>query len=123
MPDWLKEWWPVVVFAVPMVYGWILWAANKGLASKEDVRAEASARDLALRQLETDIGKQVEAIDRRTVKIEADLEHLPTSQDVAELRQEMARIAGSMEGSQRELLSIGRAVTRMEDRMMKGNHI
>ncbi len=121
MPEWLKEWWPALALAVPMVYGWLLWAAKKGLASQDDVRAEAAARAKDIKRLEDDVGGKIGEIDRRTLRIEADLEHLPTAKDMADLRQEVARIAGSMEGSQRELTSISRALTRVEDRLIKGD--
>ncbi|WP_238121973.1 MULTISPECIES: DUF2730 family protein [unclassified Xanthobacter] len=104
-----------------MVYGWLLWAAKKGLASQDDVRAEAAARAKDIKRLEDDVGGKIGEIDRRTLRIEADLEHLPTAKDMADLRQEVARIAGSMEGSQRELTSISRALTRVEDRLIKGD--
>lgn len=121
MPDWLKEWWPALALVVPMVYGWLLWSAKKGLASQDDVRAEAAARADAIKKLEGDLGDKIGDIDRRTLRIESDLEHLPTAKDMADLRQEVARIAGSMEGSQRELTSISRALTRVEDRLIKGD--
>lgn len=39
MPEWLKEWWPLIVFSTPFIYGAISWVINKGLVSKDELEA------------------------------------------------------------------------------------
>lgn len=121
MPEWLKEWWPVVLFAAPLVYGWILWSVGKGVASKEELAAEREARQTEDRRIEGQLKDSVQVVDRRLLKIETEVQHLPTKDDIASLRQELTKLNGAVAGSERELQSISRALTRVEDSLAKGH--
>lgn len=115
MPEGLKEWWPLIVLLTPLVLGAIVWAIRKGLASKDDLAAEARTRAEAMSELEDKLNQ----LDRRTLSIEADVKHLPTTEDFGAMREQLARVGSAVDNTARELDSINRALNRVEDHLMK----
>lgn len=55
MPDWLKDWWPVLALGLsvfsPLLIGWIGWSLSRKFATREDIGAirEAIAGEAAAR--------------------------------------------------------------------------
>lgn len=119
MPAMLKEWWPLLIFLFPVLLACVGWAIRKGLASKDDLAAETKARSEKLSELEERVDGRLADLDRRTLRIETEVKHLPTDKDFNELKSQMAKVVASTEGLSRSIESIDRAVTRVEDHMLK----
>lgn len=130
--DGIVTYWPVIatllVFIVLPSGGWIV---RKGLASQADLAAAIEAvderREADRKALEGSFGSALKAISdvqaqlaNRTLKIEAELEHIPTSEDFNEIRVEMSRTSSKLDGLDREMQSITRALTRVENHLLKG---
>ncbi|WP_127088340.1 DUF2730 family protein [Aquabacter cavernae] len=118
MPIWLKEWWVVIALALPMAIGFVGWAVRKGLASKDALDAEVRARGEAIGKVHADMMAEISAVDARLRSIEQEVRHLPTADDFADIRNELTRVVTTVEASQREMVSVGRAITRVEDHLM-----
>ncbi|WP_333822846.1 hypothetical protein [Pinisolibacter sp.] len=130
MPD-LMPYWPVIGLLTPLVLGAAGWAIRMGLASKKDLddhaKAEEKARQSAIETLAGDIGRRLDEIEasqekaaQRTIVIETEIRHLPSSEDIAGIKQELAGWKAGVAGLEREMQSISRSVTRIESSLMKG---
>jgi len=119
MPDWLREWWPLIGLVTPLAVGGVLWAVRTGLASKADLATESRARAAAIDELEKKFTDELRPIERRVSAVEHEVRHLPTADDLSELRNEVTRVGTLVEGSTRELQSVGRALTRVEDHLLQ----
>lgn len=130
--DGIMTYWPVVatlltIFVLPGL-GWIV---RKGLASQADLAAaidgEAKRREAGQKALEDSFGSALKTMSdvqaqlaNRTLKIEAELEHIPTTEDLNEIRIELSRTSSKLDGLDRETQSITRALTRVENHLLKG---
>lgn len=125
--DWLA-YWPVIGFAVgSILLPALIWAIRIGLASKADLAGETKARGEAMDDLE---GRLMEKLDRlatsqsglsdRTLVIESEIRHLPSSEDIAEVKSQLTRADARLESLDREMQSINRALKRVEDHLLKG---
>lgn len=56
--------------------------------------------------------------DRRIQAVEGELKHVPSKEDISELRLEVARMAGKQDASNAELESVARTVRRIEDHLL-----
>lgn len=130
MPD-LMPYWPIIGLLTPFVVGAAGWAIRTGLASKKDLaeqaKTEADARQTAIAGLAGDIGRRLDEIEmgqeknaQRTLVIETEIRHLPSGEDIAEIKQEIAGWKGVWSGLEREMNSISRALARVEDSLSKG---
>ena len=130
MPD-LMPYWPVIGLLTPLVLGAAGWAIRMGLASKKDLddhaKAEEKARQSAIETLAGDIGRRLDEIEasqekaaQRTIVIETEIRHLPSSEDIAGIKLELAGWKAGVAGLEREMQSISRSVTRIESSLMKG---
>ncbi len=119
MPGWLKEWWPVIALLVPLVIGWLLWTVRIGLASKAELSAESVSRGRAIEEVEQRLSEDLSKLNTRMLTIEQEVRHLPTAEDFSELRNEVTRVGTLVVASTRELESVGRALSRVEDHLMK----
>lgn len=125
--DGLLTWWPVLAFlGSVVVIPAAGWAIRMGLASKAELSTEAKDRAAALVALETRLGARFDGMEReqselsdRTLRIETEISHLPTSDDIAELKAAVGRTDTRFEGMLREMQSITRALTRIEDHLFK----
>jgi len=128
MEQWILSWWHVIISVLGVVLiPSIGWAIRAGLASKSDLAVEARARGDALVALETRLGQRLDGIETeqgeladRTLRIETEIGHLPTSDDIAELKAAVGRTDTRFEGMLREMQSIVHSLARIEDRLMKG---
>lgn len=119
MPDWLKEWWPVIALLTPFGMGGVLWAVRTGLASKADLAKEKDAREDADDAMANRLSVEIGQLTQRMVTLEQEVRHLPSAEDFAELRNEVTKIGTLATASIREIESVGRAVTRVEDHLLK----
>lgn len=128
MEQWILSWWHVIASVLGLiVIPSVIWAIRTGLASKSDLAAETQARGDALVALETRLGQRLAGIEDeqaelsdRTLRIETEIGHLPTSDDIAELKAAVGRTDTRFEGMLREMQSIVHSLARIEDRLMKG---
>lgn len=128
----LLQYWPILAFlASVVVIPAISWAIRAGLASRGELTNgladEAKARALAIGAMEARLGSAIAqvstaqtALGDRTLRIETEIRHLPTSGDIAELKEQLARTDTHLEAMGREMQSITRALTRVEDHLVKG---
>ena len=130
MPD-LMPYWPLIGLLTPLVLGAAGWAIRMGLASKKDLadqaKIEADARQKAIAEIAGAIGRRLDEIeagqernDQRTLVIETEIRHLPSAEDIAEIKQEIASWKGVWSGLEREMTSISRTLARVEDNLSKG---
>lgn len=121
MPDWLKEWWPVVAFLMPFLTGAGLWAVRVGLASKSELTAEEDARDEAIAQCEKRLhaeigrlGETVAKVDSRVAKLEHDFQHLPTKEQVHKLELSTSEMKGDVKAMRETMTSVANTAGRLE---------
>ncbi|WP_099556262.1 DUF2730 family protein [Hartmannibacter diazotrophicus] len=121
----LREWWPVIAFAATLLLGAGGWAIRMGLASKADLAAEATTRNEQVGGLERRIAADIKALrdgqhdlSSRTLRIETEIEHLPSADDFAELKAALGSLTGAVDASHRELSGLSRAVNRIEDHLL-----
>jgi len=124
----IRENWTIIAFfATVVVLPMIGWAIRMGLASKADLGAESKGRSEALEALEARMDARFDGIEReqgalsdRTLRIETEISHLPTSDDIAELKAAVGRTDTRFEGMLREMQSITNGLRRIEDHLLKG---
>lgn len=123
--DEVMRYWPAVAFAVGLALTIAGWAIRKGLASQDELRAEAKARAEADAAVEARIVEKLTpilsaqtALADRTLRIETEISHLPSARDIAEVMEQLARADARLESLDREMQSITRALTRVENHLL-----
>jgi chromosome segregation ATPase len=113
------------VFAVGLALTIAGWAIRKGLASQDELRAEVKARTEADASVEARIAEKLTpilaaqtALADRTLRIETEISHLPSARDIAEVMEQLARADARLESLDREMQSITRALTRVENHLL-----
>jgi chromosome segregation ATPase len=125
--DELMRYWPAIAFLAGLLLAAAGWAIRKGLASRDELQAEATARAAADASLETRItdklapllAAQIE-LSNRTLRIETEIRHLPSAEDIADVKEQLGRADARLESLDREMQSITRALTRVENHLLKG---
>lgn len=131
MPEWVREWWPMLAFVLTAGLGVAGWAIRTGLASRHDLdrglREEQTARAREIDGLETRVVQQLDelrkaqsVVGERMVRIESELQHLPTTADFNELRSGIAKVEGRLLGVEQQGMATGTAVTRIENYLLRG---
>lgn len=118
LPDWIKEIWIILPFGATATGAILGWAVRMGLASKAALDAEIKSREQADIIMRNEMLGEISKINSRMQIIEQDVQHLPTADDLANLRNEVTRVGVMVEASKRETESIGRSVTRVEDYLL-----
>jgi hypothetical protein len=120
MVDAVLKWWPVILCVLQGITMWVSWSLKKQFVSKEDLTSaidhamnSATKNDdeieLSVHELKTshsNLQKQVDGdIDKRLLRIEEGIKHMPTHGDLTRLHKRMddinsqlQQIAGSMNG-------------------------
>jgi len=107
MPEWLREWWPFLALSValgsPLVQAWVGWSVRARFASKDDMAAEAKARNDAIdaerkarHEREGEMRETMTAVRGRLDRVETAIEHLPTAEAVAALTLQLTRVEGQL---------------------------
>lgn len=120
MPEWLREWWPLITLLVTLVIPAVIWAVRKGLVSKDELALAMKGQSDEMATLKQSMNHQLGDLDRRTIKIESDIRHLPTAAQVNDLHVLLTKVAGSTAASERQVESLSRNLNRIEDSLMKG---
>ncbi|ODN71189.1 DUF2730 family protein [Methylobrevis pamukkalensis] len=120
----LKEYWPIITAVATILLGAAGWAIRMGLASKADLAAEAAARALHQHEFEQRMEASLSGVRAgqhelasRTLRIETEIKHLPTSEDISALRDQVSQISATATATNRELQSINHSLNRLEDHL------
>lgn len=119
------RYWPVVAFVATLILAAAGWAIRKGLASRDELQAEASARAGAVNAVEAKIAEKLTpilntqlALAERILRIETEIRHLPSAEDIADVKEQLGRADARLESLDREMQSITRALTRVENHLI-----
>ncbi|WP_158595802.1 DUF2730 family protein [Oleomonas cavernae] len=112
--DWVREWWGVIAFGIAGALTVLGWAIRKGLASKEDLEKV----EKALLSKLTTTNSEMATLGSRTLLIENELKHLPSSDDISELRAEISGLSGKMSGVAQEQSAQRATLSRIEDHLL-----
>lgn len=119
MPEWLREFWPMVALAAPLTLGAVGWAIRMGLATRQDLTKGLDAADERVSGELQGIRESQRELSDRVLKIETDIRHLPSAEDINEIKHSIAKLGGTADATGRELTTLSRAVTRIEDFLLK----
>lgn len=104
MPE-LLQYWPVIAFLATVVAipgaGWII---RMGLASKDDLRAEADAR-----------GRADAEIDERLSKVETDMGHMPSKEAFHAMDVTLAELRGEIQVLAERLKPVASIADRLQE--------
>lgn len=125
--DELMRYWPAVAFGLGLVLAAAGWAIRMGLASREELQAEIRVRAEADASVEARITEKLAPLlaaqlqlSDRTLRIETEIRHLPSAEDIADVKEQLGRADARLESLDREMQSITRALTRVENHLLKG---
>ncbi len=97
----LLDYWPVAAFIFNLVIGGLLWAAKRQFSTKEEMTL----------------------IDTRLGRVETAITQMPTRDDVARMRVEMAEISGTVKETNAHMLGLNRLVERVENAVVRHENI
>lgn len=112
--DIISRWLSIIALLISIGSALWAWLGRSGRELREritKVRAAGEAADKAL-------GDELDIHDRRIQLIESELKHLPSKEDVADLKLAMTEMNGKLKVSENELSSVGRTVRRIEEHML-----
>lgn len=125
--DGLITYWPIWSALAGAVLAILGWAIRIGLASKADLAEEAKSRAADLDDIETRLNVRLSEITNsqaelsdRTLRMETEIRHLPSADDIADLKTSTVRTETLIGAMTREFSSISAAVTRIENHFIKG---
>lgn len=80
----LVDYWPIAAFVFNLVFGGLLWAAKRQFATKEELSV----------------------VDTRLGKAEASIAQMPTREDIAKIKLDLAGIAGDVKETNAEVRAL-----------------
>jgi len=98
----------VAVLVMPicsMVYTWI---ATRDKDNSQHIKA-----------VETALGAQIASHSGRLDRIESELKHLPSKDDISSIRSDLRAMQAELESTQREIQGMRGSVVRIEDFLLK----
>jgi len=101
--------------------GFYVYIANKNRVTNERVTAIKDGIDARLISIETDIDNKLENHASRLAGVETTVRHLPTTRDIAELRNMVADVSSKLSGVTAEVKgihAIQASVNRINDYLM-----
>ena len=110
-PSTYLKWLPLLSVVVLPLAAWMIRAATASMATKTDLKAQTSQIEAKVQGVSTRIG----ALERRTDLMERDIKHLPSAEDFAGLKEQIAALAGAEKVQTQQLTSLAQSVTRIED--------
>jgi uncharacterized membrane protein len=81
------DWWPVAVVALSALSTVAAYSIKHGLASKEDLAAHGE-----------DEQKRFRLVEDRLARVESELKHAPTHEDLAHIRTDLSALKAHMAG-------------------------
>ncbi len=99
----LKDWWMPLITIINFIAVWIAWSFRKATVSPSDLKDFTAVISESLQKLENDLkGQQshqdslLAEQDRRLVKVEAELKHLPRHKDFEDIHTRIGGISRSL---------------------------
>jgi len=131
MPEWLKDWWPVVAVTVsltsPLLTGWIGWSIRNRFVTRDDHEKSIEARQASFGQLDIAIGRlrqetneRLTQTETRLALVERDVSHLPTRQDFERVVGAISKVETNLGRVEAGLESLREGVNRITDHLMNG---
>lgn len=101
--DALKDWWVPLITIVNFIAVWIAWSFRKATVSPDDFKGFTTEIAGSIQKLENDLKGQksdqdkiLAEQDRRLVKVEAELKHLPRHKDFEDIHVRIGGISRSL---------------------------
>lgn len=119
MQDWLPELrgWALLAFMVLVPF--IGWTIRTGLAPRREVEdrfaKEAETRRAADAALEAKVADKLADLDRRTLRIETEVRHLPTREDIAAVQAQLATVKAQGEQTSKQVDKVAATVGNIEN--------
>lgn len=120
MPEWLKDWWPVIALVTPMAILAAGWVIRMGLASKTDLRNHADKQAEAMEKHDLRLAEIDRRLDRgegRFERISLLLGQMPTKDDVHALALGIERISAGQGAIEAKVEGVRSQVNKTEERV------
>ncbi len=101
----ILQWLPLLNVVFIPAAGWLIRAATRSMATKEDIAVQAERLDT--------LGRRVDLMER-------DIKHLPNADDFAGLKEQIAALTGAEKVQTQQLIGLSQSVARIEDWLMRG---
>lgn len=101
----ILQWLPLLNVVFIPAAGWLIRAATKSMATKDDIAIQA---------------ERLDTLGRRVDLLEHDIKHLPDADDFAGLKEQMASLTGAEKLQTQQLIGLSQSVARIEDWLMRG---
>lgn len=125
MPEFLKEWWPVIAVLGPFAVGVLGWIIRQGLASKADLVKEREARHKAIEDAKGELAASMNSVaaavgkvDGRVAKLEHDFQHLPTKEQVHKLEVTTTEMKGDVKAMNETVKGVAGTASRLESYLL-----
>ncbi|MEP9402051.1 DUF2730 family protein [Sphingomonas silueang] len=115
MTQHLQMWISIVALAltaINVVWSWVVQSRSAAASKLAEVVAKVA-------EVECD----VEDHGRRIQSVESDLKHLPSRQEIADLKLQLAEISGHLRVVESEMTGAVRAIRRFEDHLIEGGRV
>lgn len=109
MTQHLQMWISIVALAltaINVVWSWVVQSRSAAASKLTEVAAKVHEVDC-----------EVEAHDKRIQSLESEFKHLPTRQEIADLKVQMVEIVGQMRVAETEIQGAARTIRRVEDHL------
>lgn len=100
----LRNWFSVAALAVSLATTIYAFLTSKAKANAEHLKS---------------VDKSLTDLDRRVQSVEAEQKHMPSKDDVNQLKLDIAEMKGAMQALDGEVKGVSRTIRRVEDYLMK----
>lgn len=99
--------------ALTILFGWLYWSLKKAVVTREDFSAWAKKHE----QEHHDLEKRLADGDVRFTRMETTLTHMPTKDDVEDVRSEVAHVTGALQALGARMDGMGRSLDSIVDQL------
>lgn len=99
----IGDYWPVIVLITQGLAVWAIWSFRAATVSPEDLKTSNSNITTAIDKLDKDVTTRWESLseelseqDKRLIKVEAQLQHMPTHEDFESIHVRIGGISRSL---------------------------
>ncbi|MDD2870099.1 hypothetical protein [Neomegalonema sp.] len=110
----LLKYMPLLSVVVLPLGAWMIRAATASMATKEDLGRQTSQIEEKVQGVSARLG----GLERRTDLMERDIKHLPSAEDFAGLKDQIAALAGAERAQTQQLAGLSQSVSRIEDYLL-----
>lgn len=107
----IREWWPIGLVLVQAVMLWAAWSMRKQFVSQEEFGRYKSDHATAHEALDDALAEG----SREFTAIKAELEHLPTREDLDGIKDSLARVGASVAGLKEAVEGVRKALAGVQD--------